>query len=212
MPWIVLVIAGLFEVVWASAMKQSHGFTRLWPSVISVVGYAGAFWFLSFPLRHMPTGVVYAIWSGLGIVLITMVAWIWAKQALDLAAILGLALILAGVLVIHLFWTRIAGLLFALFFGLNVSADIASLPLAMVWKSRRTPSPKRQPITQNLTELFSRFSPPHPWQQNLDKKMPGPENALLCFLSPDIFVGNMLLLLWIKSYYILLLARKWVLQ
>ena len=97
------VMAIVLEVIATSALARSQSFTRLWPSVISVVGYAGAFWFLSFPLRHMPTGVVYAIWSGLGIVLITMVAWIWAKQALDLAAILGLALILAGVLVIHLF-------------------------------------------------------------------------------------------------------------
>lgn len=100
---IFLVMAIVLEVIATSALARSQSFTRLWPSVISVVGYAGAFWFLSFPLRHMPTGVVYAIWSGLGIVLITMVAWIWAKQALDLAAILGLALILAGVLVIHLF-------------------------------------------------------------------------------------------------------------
>ncbi|NGM47327.1 QacE family quaternary ammonium compound efflux SMR transporter [Rhodobacter sp. SGA-6-6] len=100
---IFLVMAIVLEVIATSALARSQSFTRLWPSVISVVGYAGAFWFLSFPLRHMPTGVVYALWSGLGIVLITMVAWIWAKQALDLAAILGLALILAGVLVIHLF-------------------------------------------------------------------------------------------------------------
>lgn len=100
---IFLVMAIVLEVIATTALARSQSFTRLWPSVISVLGYAGAFWFLSFPLRHMPTGVVYALWSGLGIVLITMVAWIWAKQALDLAAILGLALILAGVLVIHLF-------------------------------------------------------------------------------------------------------------
>ena len=100
---IFLVMAIVLEVIATSALARSQSFTRLWPSLISVVGYAGAFWFLSFPLRHMPTGVVYAIWSGLGIVLITMVAWIWARQALDLAAVLGLALILAGVLVIHLF-------------------------------------------------------------------------------------------------------------
>lgn len=100
---IFLVMAIVLEVIATTALARSQSFTRLWPSLISVLGYAGAFWFLSFPLRHMPTGVVYAIWSGLGIVLITMVAWIWAKQALDLAAILGLALILAGVLVIHLF-------------------------------------------------------------------------------------------------------------
>jgi small multidrug resistance pump len=98
-----LVLAIVLEVIATTALARSQSFTKLWPSVIAVLGYAGAFWFLSFPLRVMPTGVVYALWSGLGIVLITVVAWIWARQVLDLAAIAGLALIMAGVLVIHLF-------------------------------------------------------------------------------------------------------------
>jgi small multidrug resistance pump len=98
-----LVLAIVLEVIATTALARSQSFTKLWPSVIAVLGYAGAFWFLSFPLRVMPTGVVYALWSGLGIVLITVVAWIWARQVLDLAAISGLALIMAGVLVIHLF-------------------------------------------------------------------------------------------------------------
>jgi small multidrug resistance pump len=71
--------------------------------LIAIFGYAGAFWLLSVPLRVMPTGVVYALWSGLGIVLITAVAWVWQKQVLDTPALLGLAMILAGVLVINLF-------------------------------------------------------------------------------------------------------------
>lgn len=100
-----LVLAIVLEVIATTALARSQSFSRLWPSVIAVLGYAGAFWFLSFPLRTMPTGVVYALWSGLGIVLITLVAWIWARQALDMAAILGLALIMAGVLVIHL-WSK----------------------------------------------------------------------------------------------------------
>ena len=100
---IFLVMAIVLEVVATTALARSQSFTKLWPTLVAIVGYAGAFWFLSFPLRYMPTGVVYAIWSGLGIVLITAVAWVWAKQTLDLAAILGLALIMAGVLVIHLF-------------------------------------------------------------------------------------------------------------
>jgi len=100
---IFLVLAIVLEVVATTALARSQSFTRLWPTLVAIVGYVGAFWFLSFPLRYMPTGVVYAIWSGLGIVLITAVAWVWAKQTLDLAAILGLALIMAGVLVIHLF-------------------------------------------------------------------------------------------------------------
>ena len=100
---IFLILAIVLEVVATTALARSQSFSRLWPSVVAVLGYAGAFWFLSFPLRVMPTGVVYALWSGFGIVLITLVAWLWAKQALDLAAMLGLGLIMAGVLVIHLF-------------------------------------------------------------------------------------------------------------
>ncbi len=100
-----LVLAIVLEVIATTALARSQSFSRLWPSVIAVLGYAGAFWLLSYPLRSMPTGVVYALWSGLGIVLITLVAWVWAKQTLDMAAILGLALIMAGVLVIHL-WSK----------------------------------------------------------------------------------------------------------
>lgn len=100
---IFLVLAIVLEVIATTALARSQSFTRLWPTLLAIAGYAGAFWFLSFPLRYMPTGVVYALWSGLGIVLITAVAWLWAKQTLDLAAILGLGLIMAGVLVIHLF-------------------------------------------------------------------------------------------------------------
>lgn len=98
-----LVAAIVAEVIATTALARAEGFTRLWPSVLTVAGYIVAFWCLSFPLRVMPTGVVYAIWSGLGIVLIALVAFFWAKQALDGPAIAGLGLILAGVLVINLF-------------------------------------------------------------------------------------------------------------
>ena len=98
-----LVAAIVAEVIATTALARAEGFTSLWPSVLTVAGYIVAFWCLSFPLRVMPTGVVYAIWSGLGIVLIALVAFFWAKQALDGAAIAGLGLILAGVLVINLF-------------------------------------------------------------------------------------------------------------
>lgn len=93
----------VLEVVATTALARSASFTRLVPSLIAIFGYAGAFWLLSVPLRVLPTGVVYALWSGLGIVLITAVAWVWQKQVLDTAALLGLAMILAGVLVINLF-------------------------------------------------------------------------------------------------------------
>ena len=101
--YLILLAAILAEVVATTALARSESFTRPAPALIAVLGYAVAFWLLSYPLRVMPTGVVYAIWSGMGIVLISAVAWIWYRQALDLAAILGLALILVGVLIVNPF-------------------------------------------------------------------------------------------------------------
>lgn len=98
-----LFFAIVAEVVATTALARTDGFTRLWPSVVTIAGYAIAFWSLSFVLRVMPTGVVYAIWSGLGVVLVALVAWVWARQTLDLPAIVGLGLIVAGVAVINLF-------------------------------------------------------------------------------------------------------------
>ena len=101
--YLILAVAILAEVVATTALARSASFTRLVPSLVAVLGYALAFWLLSFPLRTMPTGVVYAIWSGLGIVLITAVAWGWSGQRLDGPALLGMGLIVAGVLVVNLF-------------------------------------------------------------------------------------------------------------
>ena len=98
-----LLIAIVAEVIATTALARSGSFTKPVPSLLAVVGYAAAFWFLSFPMRVMPTGVIYAIWSGMGIVLITAVAWVWFRQSLDLAALFGIVLILAGVLVINIF-------------------------------------------------------------------------------------------------------------
>lgn len=100
---LILCIAIIAEVIATTALSRSAGFTKLWPTVITVAGYCFAFWMLSFPLRVMPTGIVYAIWSGLGIVLISAVAWLWYGQKLDTAAIIGLSLILIGVMVVNLF-------------------------------------------------------------------------------------------------------------
>jgi small multidrug resistance pump len=91
------------EVVATSALKAAEGFTRLWPSLIVIVGYGLAFYCLSFAMRTIPVGIAYAIWSGIGIVLIALVGWIAYRQALDLPAVIGMALILTGVLVINLF-------------------------------------------------------------------------------------------------------------
>jgi small multidrug resistance pump len=102
-PWLLLAIAILAEVVGTSALKASEGFSRPWPSVVVVLGYAVAFYCLSLVLRSIPVGVAYAIWSGLGIVLITLVAWVVYGQPIDLPALLGMGLIIAGVLVLNLF-------------------------------------------------------------------------------------------------------------
>ena len=102
MAWLILFFAGLFEVGWAVGLKVSAGFTRLVPSAIVVVTYRIAF-FLALTLRTIPVGIAYAIWSGCGIVLISLVGWVFYRQALDWPAIAGIALILAGVVLINLF-------------------------------------------------------------------------------------------------------------
>lgn len=101
--WLLLALAIVAEVIGTSALKASEGFTRLAPSGLVVLGYAVSFYCLSLVLRSIPVGVAYAIWSGLGIVLITLVAWVAYGQTVDLAGVLGMALILAGVLVLNLF-------------------------------------------------------------------------------------------------------------
>jgi small multidrug resistance pump len=103
MTYAYLLVAIVSEVIATSALKASEGFTRLWPSVLVVIGYGVAFFCLSLTLRTIPVGIVYAVWSGIGIVLIALVGWFLYRQALDLPAILGIALIMAGVLVINLF-------------------------------------------------------------------------------------------------------------
>lgn len=101
--YLYLAVAIVSEVIATSALKASDGFTQLWPSVVTVIGYAVAFYCLALTLRVLPTGVAYAIWSGVGIVLISIVGWVAFKQTLDWAAILGMALIVAGVVVINVF-------------------------------------------------------------------------------------------------------------
>jgi small multidrug resistance pump len=101
--YVYLLIAVAFEVAATLALKSTDGFTRLWPSLISIFGYALAFYFLSLPLRTLPVGIVYALWCGLGIFLLVGVAWVYYRQALDAPALFGLGLIVAGVAVINLF-------------------------------------------------------------------------------------------------------------
>jgi len=103
MPYLYLAIAIIAEVCGTSFLKLSDGFTRVVPSTITIVGYAVSFYFLSLTLRTIPTGVAYAIWSGVGIVLISAIAWYFQGQKLDAAAIIGMTLIIAGVTVMYTF-------------------------------------------------------------------------------------------------------------
>ncbi|UNK48838.1 SMR family transporter [Lysobacter sp. S4-A87] len=100
-----LYLAGAIaaEVVATSALKASEGFTRPGPSLVVAIGYGIAFYLLSLTLKTVPVGLAYAIWSGVGVVLISLIGWLVLKQPLDAAAVVGIGLIVAGVLVIQLF-------------------------------------------------------------------------------------------------------------
>jgi len=102
MPWLHLIVAITGEVIGTTALKASDGFTRLGPSVLVVIGYAVAFYFLALVLRTVPLGVTYAVWSGVGVAAVTLIGWLVYGQRLDLPAILGIGLIVAGVLVLNL--------------------------------------------------------------------------------------------------------------
>lgn len=103
MNWLYLILAIVAEVIGTSFLKTSEGFTKLWPSLAVVAGYSVAFFFLSLTLRAIPVGVAYAIWSGVGIVLITAVGWLVFGQKLDAAGIFGIGLIATGVIVLNVF-------------------------------------------------------------------------------------------------------------
>ena len=101
--YIVLIAAVVFEVIGTSALKASEGFSRPGPALLTAVSYALAFYLLSLTLRTMPVGIAYALWSALGVVLIALIGWVYYRQVLDAPAVIGLALIVAGVVVINLF-------------------------------------------------------------------------------------------------------------
>lgn len=100
--WLFLAVAILGEVVATSALKSSNGFTRLVPSLVVVAGYGLAFYFLSLALKTIPVGIAYAVWAGLGIVLVAAIAWIVHGQKLDMWAFVGMGLIVSGVAVLNL--------------------------------------------------------------------------------------------------------------
>ncbi len=98
MEWVLLVIAGLFEVVWAVALKQTDGFTRFWPSIITLSAMAASLGFLSYALKSIPMGNAYAIWTGIGAVGVVIVGMIWFNESTDLKRIAFISLIVVGIL------------------------------------------------------------------------------------------------------------------
>ena len=100
--WLFLAVAIIGEVVATSALKSSDGFTKLAPSAVVVVGYGVAFYFLSLALKSIPVGIAYAVWAGLGIVLVAGIAWLLHGQKLDAWALVGIGLIVSGVAVLNL--------------------------------------------------------------------------------------------------------------
>lgn len=103
MPWVYLALAIAGEIIGTSALKATEGFTKPIPIAITIAGYATAFYFLALTLKTIPVGVAYAIWSGVGVVAIGLIGYLVFKQTLDWAAVLGMALIVAGVLVMNVF-------------------------------------------------------------------------------------------------------------
>jgi len=99
----ILAIAIVSEVIGTLSLKASEGFTRLGPSMIVIVAYGLAFYFLSLTLKSIPVGIAYAVWSGMGVTLVALIGWLLFGQKLDLAAVLGMGLIIAGVIVLNLF-------------------------------------------------------------------------------------------------------------
>ncbi|MEI8386693.1 MAG: SMR family transporter [Verrucomicrobiota bacterium] len=98
-----LAIAIIGEVIATSALKPAAGFSKLLPSILVIAGYGTAFYFLSLTLRTMPIGIVYALWSGVGVALISVIGWLVFKQSLDLAAIIGITFIVLGVVILNVF-------------------------------------------------------------------------------------------------------------
>lgn len=103
MSWIYLSIAIFAEIIATTALKKADGFNVLGPSIVTISGYAIAFYFLSLSLKHIPVGVAYAVWSGVGIVAISLIGLILFKQRLDTAGMIGVGFIVAGVLILNVF-------------------------------------------------------------------------------------------------------------
>ena len=101
--WVYLGLAIFSEVVATASLKSTEGFTRLVPSIVVLVGYSAAFYFLSLTLDTIPIGVAYAVWSGVGVATITLVSFVLYDQNIDAAGLIGIGLIVTGVVVLRLF-------------------------------------------------------------------------------------------------------------
>ncbi|MDX1573379.1 MAG: SMR family transporter [Methylophaga sp.] len=106
--WLLLSIAIVAEVLGTSFLKASEGFSKLWPSVAVIVGYLVAFYFLTLSLKFIPVGIAYAIWAGVGVVLIALIGWLVLGQQLDIAAIIGISLIISGVIILNVFSSSVS--------------------------------------------------------------------------------------------------------
>lgn len=103
MKWVYLIIAIVGEMIATSSLKESIGFTKLVPSVITVIGYSVTFYFLSLALKEIPIGIAYAVWAGVGILLIAIVGYFRFHQKLDAPAIAGMLLFISGVVIMQVF-------------------------------------------------------------------------------------------------------------
>ncbi|MFD2175333.1 DMT family transporter [Rhodobacter lacus] len=101
--YLLLLIAVMFETFGSTCLQASQQFTRFWPTMGVIAGFGAAFWFFTLVLKTLPLGITYALWSGIGIVLITLSGWLIFHQRLDAPALFGIALIIAGIAVINLF-------------------------------------------------------------------------------------------------------------
>lgn len=109
LKWSILALAIVVEVIGTSFLKVTEGFTRLWPSVVVVASYVISIYLLSVTLRYIPVGVAYAIWAGAGVFLVALIGALFLNQRLDLPAVIGMALIVSGVVVINLFSSSVEG-------------------------------------------------------------------------------------------------------
>jgi small multidrug resistance pump len=107
--WLILGLAIVLEVIGTSTLKLTEGFTRLGPSLVVIASYAFSFYLLSITLRYIPVGIAYAIWAGAGVFLVVIIGWLVLGQPLDRPALIGMALIVAGVVVINLFSASLEG-------------------------------------------------------------------------------------------------------